>query len=90
MAKSPNTTPFKGISASFTYQYPNWPNGQTSWSEPARTVSNETAPEAYQRLIVEEELRHIDLVDRVVDSMLTYPEAESIIKTIMNQGGPCD
>ena len=90
MAKSPNTTPFEGIIASFTYQYPNWPNGQASWFEHARTVSNETAPEAYQRLIVEEELRHIDLVDRVVDSMLTYPEAESIIKTIMNQGGPCD
>ncbi len=90
MAKSPNTTPFNGISASFTYQYPNWPNGQASWSEPVLSTSNETAPQAYHRLVVEDELRHIELVDKLIDSMLTFPEAEAIINKLMNQGGPCD
>ena len=84
MAKSPNTTPINGYSASFTYKYKGWTvpeiyqdlteNGQMIQIDPARTVSTEVA----------NELARIDFMEQEISKMLTFPEAEAIINKIMN------
>ena len=72
MAKSPNTTPINGISYSWTQPY--LPTNYNPFYRP----SNEHK--------VTEELIRIAAVDNIVDNMLTYPEAERIIKQVMNLG----
>ena len=72
MAKSPNTTPFNGISYSWTQPY--LPTNYNPFYEPS--------PEHK----VTEELIRIAAVDNIVDNMLTYPDAERIIKQVMNLG----
>ena len=86
MAKSPNTTPINGYSASFTYKYKGWTapeiyqdltDERTTPEEPVQTVSVEVANELAWYDFVESE---------VIQDMLTYPEAEAIISKIMKQG----
>jgi len=43
--------------------------------------------EIYRRLTLEEEMAEIERVDRWVDAMLTYPDAERIMNKIVEQGG---
>jgi len=72
MAEYPNTNPFNGYSASWTQPY--LPTNYNPFYQP----SNEHK--------VTEELIRIAAVDNIVDNMLTYPEAERIIKQVMNLG----
>ena len=71
MAKSPNTN----FNLSATWTQPYLP---TSYNPFYQTV--------HQRQ-VELELDRLDAVDVVVDEMLTYPDAEAIIKRVMKQRG---
>lgn len=45
----------------------------TAWNHPASSV--------------EKEIAVLDAIDNIVQHMLTYPEAEAILNTVMNQGG---
>ena len=74
MAKSPNTTPINGISYSYSWTQPYLPTNYNPFYQP----SNEHK--------VTEELIRIAAVDNIVDNMLTYPDAELIIKQVMNLG----
>jgi hypothetical protein len=74
MAKSPNTTPINGISYSYSWTQPYLPTNYNPFYQP----SNEHK--------VTEELIRIAAVDNIVDNMLTYPDAERIIKQVMNLG----
>jgi|TARA_B110000263_G_scaffold210461_1_gene193002 hypothetical protein len=74
MAKSPNTTPINGISYSWTQPYLPTDYNYNPFYQP----SNEHK--------VTEELIRIAAVDDIVDKMLTYPDAERIIKQVMNLG----
>ena len=74
MAKSPNTTPINGISYSYSWTQPYLPTNYNPFYQP----SNEHK--------VTEELIRIAAVDNIVGNMLTYPDAERIIKQVMNLG----
>jgi len=84
MAKSPNTTPINGISYSYSWTQPYLPTNYNPFYQPRSvamawlTASNEHK--------VTEELSRIAAVDDIVDKMLTYPDAERIIKQVMNLG----
>jgi len=79
MAKSPNTTPFNGISASFTYSYPNWNNNF------ANALFN--AADKERNEAVQDELAWLDYVENeFISEMTEYPEAEQIIKNILDRG----
>lgn len=73
MAKSPNTNPFNGYSVSWTQPY--LPTSYNPFYQPSAEH------------VVTEELIRIAAVDNIVDEMLTYPDAERIIKRIMNKQG---
>lgn len=88
MAKSPNTTPFNGISASFTYSYPGWENNFVNALYNAATSQPKHPPltEA-QRIETENELAWLDYVEsEFISEMTEYPEAEQIIKNILDKG----
>jgi hypothetical protein len=68
MAKSPNTNPFNGYS--------------TSWTQPYLPTSYNPFYERARDLRAEEEVDRLEMVDRWVDSMLTYPDAEAILNKI--------
>lgn len=76
MAKSPNTTPINGISYSWTQPY--LPTSYNPFYTPKERVAGVNA--------VTEEMIRIAAVDNIVDNMLTYPDAERIIKQVMNLG----
>jgi hypothetical protein len=42
----------------------------------------------YNTLTVAHELQRLDDIDRAVQNMLTYPDAEAIINTVMKRGDP--
>lgn len=75
MAKFPNTTPFEGYSASFTYTYPGWNN----------SFANALFQKQEQTTLAE-----LEQIDQQVDKMLTYPDAERIINTIKHKRGDSD
>jgi len=80
MAKSPNTDPFNN-----TWSY------DCSWTQPYVSMNDffqgKDCREIYEALSVEKELDALDKIDKRVDEMLTFPEAEAIIKRIMNKRG---
>jgi hypothetical protein len=76
MAESPNTNPFNGYSVSWTQPYL-----PTSYN-PFYTPSPEH--------VATEEMIRIAAVDNIVQNMLTYPDAERILKTVMKQGDSDD
>lgn len=58
-----------------------------SWTQPYSITSHNpfygmTAPEIYHKLTIEEEMAKIEMVDRWVDAMLTYPDADAIMNII--------
>ena len=74
MAESPNT------------------NGYSfSWTQPYSVPSHNpfygmSSGEIYNQLTLEEEMAKIEMVDRWVDAMLTYPDADAIMNKIRQQG----
>jgi len=59
-----------------------------SYSAPSHNpFYNMSSGEIYRRLTLEEEMAEIERVDRWVDAMLTYPDAERIMNKIVEQGG---
>ena len=71
MAKSPNTNPFDGYSASWTQPY--LPTSYNPFYSPS--------PEH----VATEEMIRIEAVDNIVQNMLTYPDAERIINKLMKE-----
>ena len=61
-------------------EFPNTNGYSFSWTQPY----NISASPFYQsrHLSIDEEIAKIEMVDRWVDSMLTYPDAEAILKKI--------
>lgn len=55
-----------------------------SWTQPYQSLNEffqgQDCKEIYERLKTEEEIDRLDKIDVLVDSMLTYPDAEAIIK----------
>lgn len=80
MAKSPNTTPINGISYSWTQPYLPTDYNYNPFYQPRSYASSCNEHK------VTEELIRIAAVDDIVDKMLTYPDAERIIKQVMNLG----
>lgn len=72
MAEFPNTNPFNGYSVSWTQPY--LPKSYNPFYTPS--------PEH----VVTEEMIRIAAVDNIVQNMLTYPDAERILNTVMNKG----
>ena len=78
MAKSPNTTPFNGYSASFNQQYGNWQFPSIYSNE-----QFERSTQKEQSVTVSNELAWMDYVEsEFIQDMLTYPDAEAIINKI--------
>jgi len=76
MAEFPNTNPFNGYSASWTQPY--LPTSYNPFYAPS--------PEH----VATEEMIRIEAVDNIVQNMLTYPDAERIINTVMKRGDSND
>lgn len=90
MAKSPNTTPFNsnGYNFKFTQDYPGWENNFVNALYNAATSQPKHPPltEA-QRIETENELAWLDYVEsEFISEMTEYPEAEQIIKNILDKG----
>ena len=89
MAKSPNTTPFNGYNYKFTQDYPGWENNFINALY--NSVANEQPKQAplteAQRIETENELAWMDYVEKeFISEMTEYPEAEQIIKNILDKG----
>jgi|SaaInlV_125m_DNA_1040241.scaffolds.fasta_scaffold128198_1 hypothetical protein len=82
MAKSPNTTPINGYSASFTYKYKGW-----TVPEIYQDLTDEQKKRKEQEIELANELAWLDYVEsEFIQDMLTYPDAERIINKLMKQG----
>ena len=61
-----------------------------SWTQPYTSLNSFFQSKAVQDrvndLTIEEQLDKIEMVDRWVDSMLTFPDAEAILNKIMEEG----
>ena len=66
---------FNGLSYSF------------SWTPIPSQYQGWTAPEIYQDLIVQEELKRLDEIDKLVENRLTFPEVEAILNKVINNSG---
>lgn len=59
-----------------------------SWTQPYQSLNEffqgQSCQEIYNKMTLEEEVDKLEMVDRWVDSMLTYPDAEAILKKITN------
>jgi hypothetical protein len=64
----------------------NW-NINHSWSQPYLPTSYNPFYERARDLRLEEEVDRLEMVDRWVDSMLTYPDAEAIMNKIKKETG---
>jgi len=76
MAESPNTN---GYSFSWTQPYPQGMNWQPYIPQ---EFKGKSAGEIYHALTLEEEIARLEMVDRWVDAMLTYPDADAIMNKI--------
>ena len=76
MAKSPNTTPFEGYSYSFSYKMPNY----------GANINNFNPGISKKQLIVQQEMKRLEEIDKMVENRLTFPEAEAILNKVMKQG----
>lgn len=77
MAQSPNTDPFNGYS--ITWQQP-----YASFDEFFR---GKTCEEIYNDRSVEREIDRLEATDKLVNEMLTYPEADAIINKVKQTRG---
>lgn len=57
-----------------------------SWTQPYLPMSYNPFYERAPQPSTEEILAKLEMIDNWVDSMLTYPDAESIINRVMKQG----
>jgi hypothetical protein len=57
-----------------------------SWTQPYLPTSYN--PFYERRVDLAHELQRLDDIDRAVQNMLTYPDAEAIINTVMKRGDP--
>jgi len=57
-----------------------------SWTQPYQSLNEffkgQSCKEIYNSLTLEEQIDKLEMVDRWVDSMLTYPDAEAILNKI--------
>ena len=60
---------FNGLSYSYS-----WTQNYNGW----------TAPQIYQDLTVQEELKRLDEIDKMVENRLTFPEVEAILNKVIN------
>ena len=56
-----------------------------SWTQPYLPTSYNPFYERARDIRLEEEIDRLEMVDRWVDSMLTYPDAEAILNKIRRQ-----
>ena len=75
MAKSPNMKPAND----------NW-SISTSWTQPYLPTSYNPFYTPSPEHVATEEMIRIAAVDNIVQNMLTYPDAERILNTVMNKG----
>ena len=77
MAQSPNTDPFNGYS--------------TTWRQPYASFDeffrSKTCEEIYNDDTVEREIDRLEATDKLVNEMLTYPEADAIINKVKQTRG---
>ena len=93
MAKSPNTTPFKGYNWTFTPDYPGWENNFVNalYNSVANEQPKHPPLSEAQRIETENELAWMDYVEsEFIQDMLTYPDAEAIINNIKQRGDSND
>ena len=57
-------------------------NYSYSWSQPYTVSTNQFY---YSTGSVDDEIARLEMIDRWVDSMLTYPDSECIINRVMKQ-----
>lgn len=76
MAEFPNTNPLNGYS--------------TSWTQPYLPTSYNPFYTPSPEHVATEEMIRIEAVDNIVQNMLTYPDAERIINTVMKRGDSND
>jgi hypothetical protein len=94
MAKSPNTTPSDddnnnwSLKASYEYKYPGWVQSNPFISAVFDAVEQEEQQKRKEQEIeTANELARLDYIEsEFIQDMLTYPDAEAIIKRIMKQG----
>jgi hypothetical protein len=94
MAKSPNTTPSNddnnnwSLKASYEYKYPGWVQSNPFISAVFDAVEQEEQQKRKEQEIeTANELARLDYIEsEFIQDMLTYPDAEAIIKRIMKQG----
>ena len=63
-------------------EFPNTNGYSFSWTQPYMPTSFNPFYERAQDLRVEEELDRLEAADRIVQNMLTYPDAERILNKI--------
>lgn len=69
MADIPDTDPFKGLPNGYSFSFTQ-PYPGYSWPDPVQQVN------------VMNELARLDFLEQQIQEMLTYPDAERIIKRI--------
>lgn len=69
---------FSGYSASWTQPYTDW--------QPYKFQDFGQQQPTKPTLTVDQMLEQLDFIDQIVDSMLTYPHADAIIKNIQLRG----
>ena len=57
-----------------------------SWTQPYLPTSYNPFYERARDLRLEEEVDRLEMVDRWVDAMLTYPDADAILNKIRHKG----
>lgn len=66
-------------------------NMKYTWTQPYQSLNEffqgQSCQEIYNKMTLEEEVDKLEMVDRWVDSMLTYPDAESILNKIKKETG---
>ena len=77
MAKSPNTTPFEGYSYSFSYKMPNY----------GANINNFNPGISKKQLIVQQEMKRLEEIDKMVETRLTFPDVEAILNKVINNSG---
>lgn len=65
---------------------PNMRGYSFSWQQPYTNYSYNPFYQSVQHRELELELDRLDAVDVLVDQMLTYPDAEAIINTVIKRG----
>ena len=69
-------------------EFRNMPGYSISWTQPYLPTSYNPFYQPSPEHVVTEELIRIAAVDRIVDEMLTYPDAEAIINKVKQMENP--